>query len=139
MKRPPYVDIIESELAANLGARPVTYNERVTLFIAHRDKDGNAVPEVAQWVTRAETVLSRIGGGATSLEARGAWLGDRQLPLHEPTTLVYTYADPAEILRHVGELKRFALEYGRETMQGEVAILLENPDGDWFFRIPLSA
>ena len=38
----------------------------------------------------------------------------------------------------VGSLRELAWDYGKSTNQGEVGILLENADGDWFFTIPMS-
>lgn len=133
--REGYIDIIESHLGAQLGSAEVVYTEKVTLFIAHKDRDGKELPDVPSWVREAERVLSHVGGGATSLEVRGAWLGDRDDPLHEDTTLVYSYAPPAAILEGVPRLRAFLHRYGREGNQGEVALLLENADGQWFYRI----
>ncbi len=137
-ERPRFVDIVEDELGARLGARPAIYSEKLTLFIAHLDRDGSPVADVDAWITSAEVVLSKIGGGATSVAVRGAWLGDATAPIHEPTTLVYTYAAPEKIEEAVASIRDFALRYGRDTNQGEVAVLLENTDGDWFFSIPLA-
>ncbi|WP_437986613.1 hypothetical protein [Sorangium sp. So ce117] len=133
--RKGYIDIIESQLAAQLGSVGVAYTEKVTLFIAHKDRDGADLSNVVFWIQEAERALSYVGGGATSLQARGAWLGERDTPLYENTTLVYSYAPPAAILENVPRLRDFLHRYGREANQGEVALLLENTDGQWFYRI----
>jgi hypothetical protein len=133
--RSEYLDIIEQEFAASLGAIHAPYREKLTLFIAHRDRDGNDVSDLERWIAGAESVLSQIGGGATSIEARGAWLGDRATPLHERTTLVFTHATPEQIVEGVPQLRHFMHAYGRETRQWEVAVLLENQDGHWFIKV----
>lgn len=135
--RPSYLDLIETEFEASLRAKPVAYSEKVTLFLAHLDRNGEPVADIGSWIVRAEDVLAGIGGGATSLQTRGTWLGDRAAPLQETTTLVYTYAEPEKILAHVGAIRTFAFDYGRGTNQSEVAVLLENADGHWFYTIPI--
>ena len=133
-----YVDIIEEQFGLALGATGAAYRERLTLFIAHLDREGAPVKDLASWVEGAEAVLSHVGGGATSLKVRGAWLGGRATPLHEDTTIVYSFAEPTAILRATADLRKFLFDYGRGANQGEVAVSLENPDGSWFFRIPRS-
>lgn len=133
--RPRYVDIIEEEFAMKLGAEGTIYNEKITLFIAHKTRHELPVQDIDTWIERAEALLSGVGGGATSVQVRGAWLGDRSAPLHETTTLVYTYAAPEHIESHAAAIREFVCEYGQTADQGEVAVLLENCDGDWFFRV----
>ncbi len=135
--RPRYVDIIESEFGRALGAKATIYNEKLTLFIAHKDRAGNQVPDVDAWIDDARELLSNVGGGATSLPVKGSWLGPDGL-IHEDTTLVYSYAPPEAIEASVEALREFVLRYGKEANQGEIAVLLENNDGDWFFSIPIS-
>ncbi len=137
-QNPEDFDIIEEKFGKALGAEGAAYRETVTLFIAHKDRDGNPVADVEQWIQRAEGVLSGIGGGATSQRVRGAWQGPSGPPLHEDTTLVYSYAPPKAIAKAVDVLRDFMHQYGRETRQAEVALSLENPDGNWFFKIPES-
>ena len=134
-RRPTYLDIVEAEFGEALGARPAAYSEKLTLFVAHRDRTGAPVQNVERWVDDARALLSTIGGGATSIPVRGSWLGPDGL-IHEDTTLVYSYAAPSAIEGKVRELREFALRYAAEANQGEVGVLLENNDGDWFFSIP---
>ena len=135
---PQRFDLLEDHFGLALGADEAAYRERITLYVAHKDREGDDVETVEEWITKAETVLSRVGGGATSDKVRGAWLGDRATPIHEDTTLVYSYAEPESIVRSVAALRRFLVDYGTGANQGEVALSLENPDGSWFFRIPRS-
>jgi len=134
MNNSDYIDIIEKDFGKALGATDTAYREKVTFFIAHKDRNGDDVPNIDKWVREAETVLSDVGGGATSSEVRGAWVGDSGI-IYENTTLVYSYATPQAILNNTEQLKNFLREYGRATNQGEVSLLLENPDGSWFFKI----
>ncbi len=131
-----YFDIIENEFGEALGALESAYREKVTLYIAHLDRNGKLILDVEGWIKRAESVLSRIGGGATSLLVRGAYLGNAIDPLHEPTTLVYCFAEPRSIVNSVHQLRDFLHLYGQEANQSEVVLSLENPDGNWFFRVP---
>lgn len=130
-----YIDIIETQLTQKLGASDVLYTEKVTLFIAHKNSNGETLINIADWIFEAERVLANIGGGSTSVQVRGAWLGQRDQPLHEETTLVYSYATPQAILDNIVMLRHFLHRYGRESVQGEVALLLENTDGQWFYRV----
>ena len=102
------IDIIEEEFGKALGATEAAYREKVTLYLAHKDRKGSPVPDIESWIQQAESVLSGIGGGATSLKVRGAWLGDRPAPLHEGTTLVYSFATPQAILDSVKKLKKIS-------------------------------
>ena len=139
MNKPEYVDIIEKEFADAVGASPPEYNEKITMFLAHKDRDGSDLDDdlIIGWIAEAENVLSAIGGGATSILVRGAWVSDQGKTIHEPTTLVYTYCAPEKILENTKTLKNLALEYGKACRQSVVALLLENNDGDWFLSIKI--
>ena len=132
------VDIIEKNFGKALGADEVVYREKITIFIAHKDRHGNKIPKkiINKWIKKAEIILSAVGGGATSIKVRGAWSDHGAPPIHEDTTLVYSYAKPKAIIKYVKRIKKFLFKYGKSTDQGEVALLLENQDGDWFYRIP---
>lgn len=138
MGRPKYVDIIEEEFAKALGAEVAVSRDKLTLFVAHKDRNGADLSAelIATWITKAKVLLAGIGGGATSIDTEGAWMGNRPEPILEPTTMIYTYADPAKIESAAAGLRAFAEGFGLAANQGEVAILLENGDGDWFFKIP---
>ena len=137
LRRPKYVDIVEEEFGAALGAKPTASSEKLSFFVAHKDKAGVPVPDIESWITRVEKALSDIGGGATSMEVRGAWVGGPNGVVHETTTLVYTYAQAEAIEAKAAGLRELAWAYGTTTNQGEVGILLENNDGDWFYSIPM--
>ncbi len=140
MEEPRAVDVVEEEFAEWLGVKPPTYQEKLTLFIAHKDRTGALVPDIDDWIAKAESVLSNLGGGATSDAVRGAWQPPSGPLLYEPTTLVYTFAPPKRLQReHVQHVREFMTEYGRDTNQGAVALLLENPEGHWFFELPRTA
>ncbi len=72
-------------------------------------------------------LLSRIGGGATSMPpADGAWLDpDRDTLVREKVVLAYTFIDPDRSEAMLPELRRFPHRPGHETRQGEVVCEFE--------------
>jgi hypothetical protein len=57
-----------------LGAAEEATQDRVTIYVPSRDRDGTPV-DFESWVVRALELLSRVGGGATRMPpAQGAWL-----------------------------------------------------------------
>jgi hypothetical protein len=52
-----------------LAAAEEAVQDRVTLYIPSRDRDGKPV-EFEEWVIRALDLLSQIGGGATRMPPR---------------------------------------------------------------------
>src|ERR1700722_12899299 len=56
-----------------LGAAEEATQDRVTIYVPSRDRDGEPV-EFEIWVERAFGLLSQVGGGATRMPpAQGAW------------------------------------------------------------------
>jgi hypothetical protein len=56
-----------------LGAAEQAVQDRVTIYIPSRDRNGEPV-EFESWVGQAMELLSQIGGGATRMPpAHGAW------------------------------------------------------------------
>lgn len=118
-----------------LGASPDASRQKFSVFIAHKDRHGVEIQNIDTWIRTALAVLSRAGGGATSDRVTGAWLNPEGVLIEEPTSIVYTYIGPERLETTMPTVRRFLHDYGRETEQGEVAVLLEGADEKWFFRI----
>lgn len=125
---------IGEQLAAKLGGGKKPASIRVSVFIAHLDQERRMLQDVSTWVDGAIEVLSAIGGGATADKVQGAWVGPNGL-MKEPTTVVYSYVRSDALESKMGELRVFLHRYGRETNQGSVGVLIQQPEGDWFFSI----
>jgi len=62
--------LVEGVVAVNLvevlGAAEEATQDRITIYIPSRDRDGKPV-DFESWVVRALELLSRVGGGATRM------------------------------------------------------------------------
>ncbi len=119
--------LVEGEVAVNLvealGAAEEATQDRITIYVPSRDRDGKPV-DFESWVMSALEILSRVGGGATRMPAaQGAWLNpDTGALVIEEVTLVYSYVDGDALAARLADIRRFLHEMGRTLNQGEVVI-----------------
>lgn len=106
-----------------LGAAEQAVQDRITIYIPSRDRNGNPV-EFESWVRQAMEILSQIGGGATRMPpAQGAWLNpETDALIVEDVTLVYSYVDGDALAARLPDLRRLLHEMGRALKQGEVVV-----------------
>lgn len=106
-----------------LGAAEEAVQDRVTIYIPSRDRDGKPV-EFEEWVIRAMNLLSQIGGGATRMPpVQGAWLNpETQALITEEVTLVYSYVDGDTFAARLPDVRALMHSMGRALNQGEVVI-----------------
>lgn len=57
---------MDLDIARELGATEVTSEQRLTLYIPNKDRDGNVLADHADWVREAQEILTDIGNGATA-------------------------------------------------------------------------
>ena len=119
-------------LSEALGASEPASTEVLTLFIPSADQDGKPIRNQALWVQKASALLAEIGGGVTIMPpVDGGWLAPNGKIVWEKPILVYTYIRPDEFEARLPELRSLLHSMGRETRQGEIAVLF----GDQFYRI----
>jgi hypothetical protein len=106
-----------------LGAAEQAIQDRITIYIPSRDRDGEPV-EFENWIGRAMELLSQIGRGATRMPpAQGAWLNPETAALIiEDVTLVYSYVDGDALASRLADLRSFLHTMGRALKQGEIVI-----------------
>ena len=106
-----------------LGAAEEAVQDRITIYIPSRDRDGAPV-EFEDWVMQAMQLLSQIGGGATRMPpAQGAWLNPETGALIiEEVTLVYSYVDGDAFAARLSDIRELMHAMGRALNQGEVVI-----------------
>jgi hypothetical protein len=118
-----------------LGSEPEPNGTLFVLFIPSKDKDGNDLPDQGMWADAAGDLLSTLFGGATAMPpARGKWLNEETGEIiTEEVILVHSYArgSHASDEARIKALARFLHRMGRETNQGEVAVVI----GEVFHRI----
>ena len=120
-----------ASVAVNLveafGAAEEATEDRVTIYVPSRDRDGTPV-EFESWVVRAMEVLSQVGGGATRMPpAQGAWLNPATEALViEDVTLVYSYVDGDAFAARSADIRQLLHGMGRALNQGEVVIEVNN-------------
>jgi hypothetical protein len=102
-------------------------------FIPSKDKDGNDLPgneDQDVWASTAADLLSRLFGGATVMPpAQGKWLNEESGQIiTEQVVLVHSYARASHATDEgrLRELARFLHRMGRQTNQGEVAVVIDN-------------
>ena len=137
-------------IANALGAEQKTTVEQLSIYIPDRDREGNKISNIDDWIEEAKTVLTFIGGGSTTMPPTdGTWIDREELlssemisdlngllnelkkkkVIQEKTTVVYTFIDPDRFIENINILREFLHKFGRETNQGEVVI---DFDGEFF-------
>jgi hypothetical protein len=121
-----------------LGSEDEPNGTLFVLFIPSKDKEGNALPlgqDQQLWADAAGDLLTELFTGATIMPpAKGKWLNpETKKIITEEVVLVHSYArarDAADEEKLV-KLAQFLHRMGKETKQGEVAIVI----GDVLHRI----
>lgn len=115
-----YSDILASETDPN--------SKLFVLFIPSKDKNGNNLTDHDIWVSAAADMLTRVFGGATQMPpAIGKWYNEETDQIvTESVVLVHSYARDSAITQVcIERIAEFCHRMGRETDQGEVAILVD--------------
>lgn len=135
--------IVETSLVEIVGADEEASMQQLTLYIPNKDKNGNEIAKLRDWIKEARKLLTIIGGGATALPpADGSWVSPENKietvtdlkeedVIWERTTIIYTYIKADNFLNNLKSLRRFLHRFGRETNQGEVVFEFDGK----FFRI----
>jgi hypothetical protein len=110
-------------LVEALGAAEEATQDRITIYVPSRDRDGEPV-DFEGWVLRTMELLSHIGGGATRMPpAQGAWRNpDTATLIIEEVTLVYSYVDGDALVARLSDLRELIHRMGRELNQGEMIV-----------------
>lgn len=110
-------------LVEGFGAAEEATQDRITIYVPSRDRDGEKV-EFEAWVGRALELLSQLGGGATRMPpAQGAWLNpETDALIVEDVTLVYAYVDGDALAARLPDIRRLMHGMGRALKQGEVIV-----------------
>lgn len=110
-------------LVEALGAAEEATQDRVTIYIPSRDRNGAPV-DSESWVRNTLELLSQVGGGATRMPpAQGAWLNPVTAALIiEDVTLVYSYVDGDTLAARLPDIRRLMHGMGHALNQGEVVV-----------------
>lgn len=115
-----YSEILASETEPN--------SKLFVLFIPSKDKHGNDLPDQDIWATAAADMFTKVFGGATEMPpAKGKWYNEESEEIiTEAVVLVHSYARDSAITReNIQRIAEFCHRMGRETNQGEVALLVD--------------
>lgn len=126
-------DDLKITLAEILGTLEAPSIQQLTLYIPNKDRNGRLVRNLKRWLEEAQGVLTKIGGGSTSLPpADGTWFNpESDQTVWEKTRIVYTYVNPDDFENNADLLREFLHRFGRETNQGEVVFEFDGR----FFKI----
>lgn len=111
-----------------LGATRPVGSGQVTLFIPDKDREGSGVDQ-GHWTDEALRTLGRLFGGATAFPpGKGIWRDDARggVLLEGMTVMVVSYASRPDLHAGLGTLRMFLHEFGRQTNQGEVGLVVDS-------------
>ena len=112
------------DLTSLLGASKAPATQVLTLYIPDKDRNGKQIKNLSKWIREAQDVLTAIGGGSTSTSANGTWMNPESgVIIREKTVIVYTYINADSFKKNFRRLREFVHRFGKETNQGEVAVL----------------
>jgi hypothetical protein len=102
----------------------------IVLWIPSADREGRTLPDQDEWKSKSLEFFGTAYGGATAMpRAEGIWRDDdnggnlvREFPI-----LLHCYVteDQAEDKKLLGKLGTFCRRLGKETRQGEIALLID--------------
>lgn len=113
------------DLGEALGATEAPSFQKFTIYIPNKDRNGNLVENIEDWIVAGMNILADINLGVTRLPwAQGIWKAHANDPvLLEDVTLVYSYLRRPDAFRErFNEIKSFLDSFGTETGQGEVMV-----------------
>jgi len=103
----------------------------VVLFIPSVERDGRTAIDQDHWVDAALDLFGRVFGGATAYpRARGIWRDDEKggALVRDNPVVLHSYMDPEaiETPESQAQLAAFCRRMGRETIQGEVGLVIDD-------------
>jgi hypothetical protein len=117
-----------TDIAHTLQADTPIGTSQIVCFIPATDRNGQTIDQ-DYWVDEALTVLGQLFRGATAFPpGKGVWRDDERGGelLFEPTVMVLSYANPADLTdAALLRLRSFLLRLGREANQGEVGLVID--------------
>jgi hypothetical protein len=106
----------------------------IVLFVPSVERDGVTLIDQTRWVDASLQMFGRVFGGATAYpKAKGIWRDDERggALIGDEPVVIHCYTTPSDVEspHSLGELRGFCRRMGRETMQGEVGLVI----GDEYF------
>ena len=116
-------------MSISFGLSECVHRSRLTLYIANKDRGGNDVPDIRDWVHRAQRLFARLFGGCTAIcNAQGLWYSEEQgIFIEETTAIITSYVSRDDVITHLDTLRSFLVDILIGTDQEAVAVDL---DGD---------
>lgn len=112
-----------------LGSEVELGNILFILFIPSKDKNGKDLRDTELWRSAAGDKLTELFGGATEMPpAKGKWYNEESKKIiPESVVLIHSYASEAKANEEnrIKELALFLHRLGRDTNQGEVAVVID--------------
>lgn len=72
------------------------------------------------------SAFSGYFGGATSSQAKGAWLSSKNSLVIENVTIVYSFATTEQVDQHMGDIVNLAMSIKAEYKQDSIALEYDN-------------
>ena len=112
-----------------LGSELELGNVLFVLFIPSKDKHGKDLKDAELWISAAGDKLTELFGGATEMPpAKGKWYNEETGKIiAESVVLIHSYATEARANdeKRIKVLAEFLHRMGRDTNQGEVAVVID--------------
>ena len=115
--------------AKALGSEIELGNVLFVVFIPSKDKNGKDLRDTELWTSAAGDKLTDLFGGHTEMPpAKGKWYNEESKKIvAESVVLIHSYASEAKANdeNRIKALAEFLHRMGRETNQGEVAVVID--------------
>jgi hypothetical protein len=108
-------------------------NRIVRLYIPSTVNDVVDCKKQKEWVAKALKTFARLFGGATAMQAEGAWVMEDDTLVVEPIVLVYSFTDDAGLAEQRQVVERFAQQIAVDMAQECVSVEF---DGELHFIQP---
>jgi hypothetical protein len=109
------------------GLTHPTRRSRLTMYIPNKDRCGDDVANIDEWIRRAWQLIGRLFGGCTVIpNATGIWYAeDDDAFIEERTAIITAHVDRSDVVSHLDTLRAFLVELLTGTNQEAVAIELD--------------
>jgi hypothetical protein len=111
-----------------LGATNAATVQKISVYLPDKDRRGELVAQVDEWVEATLTEMIAACGGATLVApADGAWKSPDGPILRESTRIIYSFIrEPDVFVAHLDRIVTILHSFGKYTNQGEVMIELSS-------------
>lgn len=103
----------------------IRLTSKVSIYVPSTT-DVSVTIDTSSWVAKVASTLSSYFGGATSTEASGFWVSDKDGLVREKVTIVYAYCTSSDLELRQADVLALAEEMKAELKQEAVSVEINN-------------